>query len=154
MKRACHNSSGKTSLLIEHQNCWPWSVITTKGCQLDNTGRKPQFCKSNVLTGRKKEHCPISTTWHLKFATPRFLKSSFFHFRKYGSFAQSNRQMFGFGPLLITVLFLALKKLFFLKKKILPPKTIFFFTFFLCNFSVRTLQCFQKKILFFLTTKS
>ena len=35
--------------------------------------------------------------------------------------AQTNRQMFGFGPLLITVLFLALKKTGFPKKKILPP---------------------------------
>ena len=32
--------------------------------------------------------------------------------------------------------------MFFLKKKFFP-KIIFFFTFFQCNFSVRTLQCFQ-----------
>ena len=39
---------------------------------------------------------------------------------------------------------LALKKnLFFWKKKSSPQKIIFF-TFFLCNFSVRTLWCFQK----------
>ena len=37
----------------------------------------------------------------------------------------------------------------FLKKKILPQKKKIFFTFFLCNFSVRTLQCIQKKIFFF-----
>ena len=42
----------------------------------------------------------------------------------------------------LTVAFLALKKMFFLKKKFFPKK-IFFFTFFQCNFSVRTLQCFQ-----------
>ena len=57
--------------------------------------------------------------------------------------AESNRERVGFGPLLITVLFLALKKLVFLKKKNSSPKKNFF-TFFLCNFSVRTLQCFQK----------
>ena len=38
---------------------------------------------------------------------------------------------------------LALKKMVFLKKK------IYFFTFFLCNFSVRTLWCFQKKFKIF-----
>ena len=56
--------------------------------------------------------------------------------------AESNRERIAFGPLLITVLFLALKKLVFLKKKFFQKKN-FFFTFFLCNFSVRTLQCFQ-----------
>ena len=41
----------------------------------------------------------------------------------------------------VTVAFLALKKMFFLKKNIHP--NFFFFTFFQCNFSVQTLQCFQ-----------
>ena len=41
--------------------------------------------------------------------------------------------------------------MFFLKKKNLPQKN-FFFTFFLCNFSVRTLQCFQ--IFFFFAHKN
>ena len=57
--------------------------------------------------------------------------------------AESNRERVRFGPLLITVLFLALKKTGFSKKKILPKKKKNFFTFFLCNFSVRTLQCFH-----------
>ena len=50
---------------------------------------------------------------------------------------ESNRERIAFGPLLITVLYLALKKSGFSKKKN-------YFTFFLCNFSVRTLWCFQK----------
>ena len=62
---------------------------------------------------------------------------------------ESNRERIAFGPLLITVLYLALKKLVFLKKKILPKKKKFFFTFFLCKFSVRTLQCFQFFFFFF-----
>ena len=41
----------------------------------------------------------------------------------------------------------------FLKKKNFPPQKNFFFTFFQCIFAVRTLWCFQKKILIFLTPK-
>ena len=68
--------------------------------------------------------------------------------------SESNRERIAFGPLCITVLFLALKRMVFLKKKILPKKNKFFFTFFLCNFSVRTLWCFQKNFKnFFLTPK-
>ena len=40
---------------------------------------------------------------------------------------------------------LALKKIVFLKKKFFPQQ-FFFFTFFLCNFSVQTLWCFQKNL--------
>ena len=40
---------------------------------------------------------------------------------------------------------LALKKMVFLEKiKSSPPQKKFFFTSFLCNFSVSTLRCFQK----------
>merc|ERR1712008_349976 len=61
---------------------------------------------------------------------------------------------FGFGPLLITVLFLALKKTGFSKKKnSSQKKKKIFFTFFLCNFSVRTLQCFQNFFFFFFAHK-
>ena len=49
----------------------------------------------------------------------------------------------------VTVAFLALKKNGFSEKKILPKKKLFFFTFFQCNFSVRTLWCFQKKFKIF-----
>ena len=66
---------------------------------------------------------------------------------------ESNRERIALGPLLTTVLFLALKKTCFSKKKILPPQKIVF-TFFLCNFSVRTLQCFQKILKFFWPRKS
>ena len=52
----------------------------------------------------------------------------------------------------LTVGFLALKKTCFSEKKKSSQKIKINFTFFLCNFSVRTLQCFQKKK--FLTTKS
>ena len=51
--------------------------------------------------------------------------------------SQTNRQTFGFGPLLITVLFLALKKLVFLKKNSSPQKNIFFFL----PFFYATFQC-------------
>ena len=54
----------------------------------------------------------------------------------------------------VTVAFLALKKNGFSEKKILPKKKIFF-TFFQCNFSVRTLWCFQKNFkIFFWPRKS
>ena len=50
--------------------------------------------------------------------------------------AESNRERIAFGPLLITVLFLALKKMVFLKKKILPKKkNIFFYLFSMQLFS-------------------
>ena len=44
---------------------------------------------------------------------------------------------------------LAYKKRLKNKNKIFPKKFFFFFTFFLCNFSVRTLQCFQIFFFFF-----
>ena len=62
---------------------------------------------------------------------------------------ESNRERIAFGPLLNTVLYLALKKTGFSKKKILHKKKNIFFTFFLCNFSVRTLWCFQKNFTIF-----
>ena len=45
------------------------------------------------------------------------------------------------------------KKMVFLKKKNLPKKKFCFFTYFLCNFSVRTLWFFQKNLKKFLTPK-
>ena len=50
-----------------------------------------------------------------------------------------------FRTLCFKLKFLAYKKRQTHEKK----SPIFFSTFFLCNFSVRTLQCFQKKIFFF-----
>ena len=51
--------------------------------------------------------------------------------------------------LVLTLIFLALKKLGFPRKKILPKMFLTFFTFILCSFSVRMLQYFQKKNLVF-----
>ena len=51
------------------------------------------------------------------------------------------------------ILALKIKKWFFWKKKIFPKNFFFFFTFFLCNFSVRTLWYFQKNFDFFFTLK-
>jgi len=60
-----------------------------------------------------------------------------------------SKQRTGQRVLVHTLKFLALKKNWFSPvKNNSPPKKKYFFTFFLCNFSVRTLQCFQKKILF------
>ena len=51
------------------------------------------------------------------------------------------------GPVCITDLRLAYRKR--LKNKKIPTQKYFFFTFFLCNFSVRTLQGFQFFFFFF-----
>ena len=62
---------------------------------------------------------------------------------------ESNKERVGFGPLLITVLFLALKKTGFSKKKILPKKKyIFFLPFFYATFQCR-LYVFKGKKFFF-----
>jgi hypothetical protein len=69
--------------------------------------------------------------------------------------AETNRETFGFGPLLITVLFLALKKTGFSKKKNSSQKKIFFFYLFSMQlFSADATMFSKKKLSFFLTTKS
>ena len=63
---------------------------------------------------------------------------------------ESNRERIAFGPLLITVLFLALKKTGFSKKKILPPpKKKFFLPFFYATFQCGRYNVFKKIFFFF-----
>ena len=61
---------------------------------------------------------------------------------------ESNRERIAFGPLLITVLFLALKKLVFLKKKFFPKKN-FFLPFFYATFQCGRYGVFKKILKFF-----
>ena len=63
--------------------------------------------------------------------------------------AESNRERIAFGPLLITVLFLALKKLVFLKKKFFPKKNIFFLPFFYATFQCGPYNVFKFFFFFF-----
>ena len=59
--------------------------------------------------------------------------------------SESNKERVGFGPLLITVLFLALKKLVFLKKKFFPKKKKnFFLPFFYATFQCGRYNVFKK----------
>ena len=59
--------------------------------------------------------------------------------------SESNRERIAFGPLLITVLYLALKKLVFLKKKkFSPPQKKFFLPFFYATFQCGRYGVFKK----------
>ena len=68
---------------------------------------------------------------------------------------ESNRERIAFGPLLITVLYLALKKTGFSKKKFFQKKKKFFFYLFSMQLFSADATMFSKNFFFnFLTTKS
>ena len=67
---------------------------------------------------------------------------------------QTNRQTFGFGPLLITVLFLAYKKRLKNKNKNFPKKKLFFFYLFSMQLFSADATMFSIFFFFFLPTKS
>ena len=83
---------------------------------------------------------------NFKYYLPTYLRNQLFWLCLHHSIADSS--LFPTSMYLSTVEFLALKKTGFSEIKNCSPPKKFFFTFFLCNFSVRTLQCFQNFFFF------